>query len=122
MTIQEAIKGLNFQSEADASWNTVESIMLKGGLSCANLKRALRRSPASFCEQVDFNTWFDIQINAQPQADGYINLRDTLEDNYSELAVFKLASLTPDFNIDIYVVGIASNGTCSGIWVNAVET
>jgi nuclease A inhibitor-like protein len=120
LTITEYIKGLNYRSESDSEW-TALSIPVKGSLSCSSLKRALRKPPLVTCLLEDTQTFIDHTVTTQPQTDEYESLFNFMLEEYTDLKVFKFASMQEGFNQEVYVIG-TKDEAISGIMTYAVET
>lgn len=121
MPIKEAIKDLDYQSESDCLWNYQE-FKDAGEISCDTIKRLARRRPGSKCTHIEAGWFFYHLVMTQPQSQRYFNLYTLLIDNLKFLVVFRLPSMTPGYNYDVYVVGINPSGTLVTLMTSGVET
>lgn len=123
--IEEAVNGLYYISETDAEifpfiGKKAETVNAETILKQTNEDKCPKIEEKSFEEFFERLTshqdWFgEDEIET---ANKFSKLRELLEANLSELKVFKIGEV----EIDIYVVGLDSDGRLTGIKTAAVET
>lgn len=104
MTISRAIRGLNYQSEANSWWHRCN---------------AVPRGQDGF--EVNFDEFFAHTIATQPQGARYSRLKTALTQRLTDLKVYKVHAFGR-YNLMVYVVGRNRNGSMDGVMTLAVET
>lgn len=127
LTIEQAIQGLNYASQANSDWYLFDTtqIILPSPvtLTCEGMISATHRKPGSYCEKFDFQEWFNKTIQEQQQHQEYVNLMAAyyLNSNLTNLIVFKLMSDSDEYNYSYYAVGEDEKGNIYGAYTYSLE-
>lgn len=123
--IERAVEGLYYTSETDSE--IFPFIGDKTGIvSAENLLEQLKHPAGAPVEERDFDEIFERLTENQDWfgeeeieiAKKFANLRNLLKENLKDLKVFKIGKI----NLDVYFVGLDSEGILMGIKTEAVET
>lgn len=123
--IEKSVKGLWYMSETDAEimpfiGNQTEAVTKE------NLLTQIEKQLDTPVEERDFTELFERLTKMQDwfgdeekeTAEKFSVLRNLLETNLKDLKVFKVGKI----ELDVYVVGLDSEGNLMGIQTKAVET
>jgi hypothetical protein len=121
MTIQDAIKDLNFQSEGDSGWKYTIHVRTPDN-DCANIKRLLCKPPLSTCTELNYKQEFRHWIENQPDKLRYFDLFNALNETLYQIKVFRLSSSFPNYNIQYCIAGKTVLGVVVTLIAEAVET
>ncbi|CAN5304063.1 hypothetical protein BH10ACI1_BH10ACI1_03050 [soil metagenome] len=123
--VKELSEGLYYISETDAEVFPFEGTKAEA-VTRENILSQTKNAPGAPVEERDFaeifarltamQDWFGDEEKAN--AERFSALQKFLEDNLKDLKVFKIGSI----QIDIYFVGLDTNGNLMGIQTKAVET
>ncbi len=123
--IWDACNGLIYISETDAPLlafagghtndNTAQTILQQTGHEAETPVEEVDFR-AFFARLTAINDWYDDARKAS--AKKFLDLQKLLEENLSELKVFKVGRI----QLDIFVVGIDKDGCLTGVTTKAVET
>jgi len=123
--LSNACKGLVFISETDAD---VEPYLgsMSDEISKAAFLDELGLQPETTIDETPFDLFFDRLTLARDwhgsterrRTEMFAKLKEVLEDNLDGLRVFRIGTI----RIDIYVIGLDSEGRVTGIKTSAVET
>ncbi len=123
--LREVVSELIYISETDAA--VIPFFGTKANVnSAAEILRQTKRKDTTEVEERDFSEFFErlttikdwFRKEDEDRARGFLELRKLLENNLTEIKVYKLGRIA----IDIYVVGIDSRGFLAGVRTKAVET
>jgi hypothetical protein len=123
--IEEAAKGLYYMSETDAKVEAFFGGKI-GALTKESFLDQIGANENQEVEEREFEKFFERLIKIQDwygdqereTAKKYEQLRKVMKENLRELKVFRIGRI----EIDIYVVGIDSQGNVIGVKTKAVET
>ena len=123
--IKKAVKGLFYMSETDAPIQvfagseadavTQENLLSQIGKE-TDTPVETRDFEEFFSQLTTIQDWFGDEEKATSEK--YARLKDLLKNNLKDLTVFRIGSE----EIDIFIVGIDSQGKLTGIKTQAVET
>lgn len=123
MTVKEAIKGLNYQTESDSEWSFTIYPTIKPMIGCKGLQSLLVRPPLTGCEVLDFDGVLSHLAHTQPQGSRYNDLYTALTDNWSSYGAFKLTpSEREGYTFDLVFVGYNEQNEVEVILASGVET
>jgi Nuclease A inhibitor-like protein len=124
--LKAATDGLLYMSETDEPFELVHWHSSEPNLTSASLRKHIGKSSSAPVEEVDLEEFFQDLIEDQDWHDEkakravqqYRQLLVVLKQNLADLKVFKIGEV----QIDIYLIGRATDGDWAGIKTAAIET
>lgn len=124
--LKSASKGLLYPSETDAPFTTFQWKRTDGELTPVLLRRLTKREDDAPVDEITLTTFFqdltkEEDWHGKPeQADvkKFRNLQQAIKDHLADVRVFRVG----ETQIDIYIVGMTSEGSWAGLKTRAVET
>lgn len=139
MELEAAVEGVTYPSESDYPW-TVFTFACAAPPTADSVKELIApvyvqnpdetpladrlvvvRTMAQLFDPLTVpKDWWEPDNYAQ--AEKYVAIREVLEDNLTDLQVFRLSAPDEMGAVDIYVIGATADGDLVGMWTVSIET